>query len=239
MPCASSFSVVTAARGAAGAVVAPHRLVRLRDQAEAVAADAGHGRLDHAQHRDRGDSRIGRGAAGFERLDRRERSRADARSRPCLRARRRASGRADGNRGFSLGDRLTWRERDVSLRARTFARARFDRPARAAAAWAGDAANGLGARHRLDPRGLGANRLGARSPASTTTGCAARPRPRAARGAAKPQSPANRSTKQIATNSRKIELPTSLHHARTRPRRRRRAAAPGNARRATCRAAST
>ena len=57
---------------AAGAVVAPHRLVGLRHQAEAIAADAGHRGLDHAQHRHRSNCRIRRGAAGFERFDRRE-----------------------------------------------------------------------------------------------------------------------------------------------------------------------
>ena len=57
---------------AAGAVIAPHRLVGLRHETEAIAADAGHRRLDHAQHRDRRDRGVGGGAAGFERLDRRE-----------------------------------------------------------------------------------------------------------------------------------------------------------------------
>jgi hypothetical protein len=42
--------------GAAGAVVAPHRPARRVDHGEAIAADAGHVRLDHAQHRHRGDA---------------------------------------------------------------------------------------------------------------------------------------------------------------------------------------
>jgi len=55
--------------GAAGAVVTPDRLPRHVQHAEAIAADAGHLRLDHAQHRDRGDRRVGGVAAGAQRLD--------------------------------------------------------------------------------------------------------------------------------------------------------------------------
>ena len=73
MPCAISASVDARGAGAAGAVVAPDRLAGLGDHAEAVAADAGHVRLDHAEHRDRGHRRVGRIAARAQRLDRGER----------------------------------------------------------------------------------------------------------------------------------------------------------------------
>jgi len=55
--------------GASGAVVTPDRLTRRLQHAEAIAADAGHLRLDHAQDRDRGDCRVGGVAAGAQRLD--------------------------------------------------------------------------------------------------------------------------------------------------------------------------
>jgi len=55
--------------GAAGAVVAPDRLPRHVQHAEAIAADAGHLRLDHAQHRDRGHRRVGCVTARAQRLD--------------------------------------------------------------------------------------------------------------------------------------------------------------------------
>src|SRR5664279_5195308 len=55
--------------GAAGAVIAPDRLARLRDQAVAIAADAGHVRLAHAQRRYRRYRGIRRAAAGAQRVD--------------------------------------------------------------------------------------------------------------------------------------------------------------------------
>ncbi len=58
--------------GPAAAVVAPDRLARLRDEREAIAADARHVRLDHAQHRDRGHGGIRRGAASAQDVDRRK-----------------------------------------------------------------------------------------------------------------------------------------------------------------------
>ena len=85
--------------GAAGAVIAPHRLARLRHQAITIAADAGHMRLDHAQRRHRRHRGIGRVAAGAQRVDGGQASPADARSPPCRRRRSRASGRGAGNRG--------------------------------------------------------------------------------------------------------------------------------------------
>ena len=59
-------------RRAARAVVAPYRRIRLRHEAEAVAADAGHRRLDHAQRRDSRDGSIGGRAASLEYVDRRD-----------------------------------------------------------------------------------------------------------------------------------------------------------------------
>ncbi len=47
--------------GAARAVIAPDRLAGLGDEGEAVAADAGHVRLDHGHDADRGDGGIRRG----------------------------------------------------------------------------------------------------------------------------------------------------------------------------------
>ena len=83
-------------RGAAGAIVAPHRLIGLRYQAETVAADAGHRRLDHAQHRDRRDCGIGCGATGFQRFDCREASeRVRGRSHPLARVNGRAAGQVE------------------------------------------------------------------------------------------------------------------------------------------------
>ena len=58
--------------GAARAVVAPDRLAGLGDEAEAVAADAGHLRLEHAERRGRRDRRIGGGAAGAQGIERRD-----------------------------------------------------------------------------------------------------------------------------------------------------------------------
>src|SRR5262249_30337118 len=55
--------------GAAGTVVAPDRLPRHVQHAEAIAADARHLRLDDAQHGGRGHRRVGCVAAGAQRLD--------------------------------------------------------------------------------------------------------------------------------------------------------------------------
>ena len=59
--------------GAAAAVVTPGRLAGLRDDAEAIAADAGALRLDHAEHGAGGDSGIGGVAAVAQHIDRGQR----------------------------------------------------------------------------------------------------------------------------------------------------------------------
>ncbi len=55
--------------GATRTVVSPHRFAGLRDQAVTIAADPGHVRLDHTQHRDRGHRCIRRRAACTQRIN--------------------------------------------------------------------------------------------------------------------------------------------------------------------------
>ncbi len=80
--------------GAAGAVIAPHRFARLRHQAVAIAANAGHMRLDHAQGRHCRHRRVGRAAAGAQRLD-------GGQGRQRVRGRRHAFA---GNHGRAAGE---------------------------------------------------------------------------------------------------------------------------------------
>ncbi len=64
-----------AGRRPARAVQRDHAALRWRHQDEAVAADAGHGRLDHALHRHRRDRRVDRIAAGAQHVEGRQRRR--------------------------------------------------------------------------------------------------------------------------------------------------------------------
>ena len=84
------------AGGAPGAVVAPDRRVRLGNDAEAVAADAGHVRLDDAEHRNGGDGCVRCGAARAQRLDGGLRCQLMRRRRHCVaRDGRRAAGQVE------------------------------------------------------------------------------------------------------------------------------------------------